>query len=76
MKKNRKQHVVTYLNCLMYFRSLQPLFENPKLDNELRVLVRANFLEFMSPTDGKYLLSICLVAKHTYNRNKLFFLWS
>lgn len=29
-------------------QSLQPLFENPKLDKELRALVRLNFLEFMS----------------------------
>lgn len=32
-------------------QSLQPLFENPKLDKELRALVKANFTEFMS-TDG------------------------
>lgn len=32
----------------MYFRSLAPLFESPKLDRELRKIIRETFPEFCS----------------------------
>ena len=36
------------------FRSLSPLFDNPKLDRELRTMIRENFLEFCSSVEGEY----------------------
>ena len=43
-----------WLICVFYltYRSLSPLFDYPKLDKELRNLIRLNFAEFCSP-DGK-----------------------
>ena len=60
-------HIVCYLALLLKgkfysewpdsffsvcFRSLSPLFDNSKLDKELRNLIKLNFSEFCSP-DGK-----------------------
>ncbi|KAM7285582.1 integrator complex subunit 3 [Ixodes scapularis] len=33
--------------------SLSPLFDNPKLDKELRAMIREQFTEFCSPVEGK-----------------------
>ena len=37
-------------------QSLSPLFDNPKLDKELRTMIRENFVDFCS-VDGKVALN-------------------
>ena len=51
--KKRKDLSYAYYFC--GFRSLSPLFDNPKLDRELRCMIREHFGEFCS-VDGKYLV--------------------
>jgi integrator complex subunit 3 len=47
--------------------TLLPLFDNPKLDRELRTMVREAFKEFCHPptTEGKF-VSVMLVLLHSY----------
>ncbi|CAI9735301.1 Hypothetical predicted protein [Octopus vulgaris] len=47
-----RQGIYTSLRSILEKRvlqSLSPLFDNPKLDKELRALIRENFIEFCSP---------------------------
>ncbi|XP_064474957.1 integrator complex subunit 3-like [Ornithodoros turicata] len=51
-----KQGIYTSLRQILEKRvlaSLSPLFDNPKLDKELRSMIREQFAEFCSPVDGK-----------------------
>ena len=51
-----KSGIYTALRCILEKRvlpSLSPLFDNPKLDNELRSMLRENFTEFCS-LEGEY----------------------
>lgn len=51
-----KQGIYTSLRQILEKRvlaSLSPLFDNPKLDKELRTMIREQFTEFCSPVEGK-----------------------
>lgn len=56
-----RQGIYTSLRCILEKRvlqSLSPVFDNPKLDKELRALIRESFTEFCSPDIVKEEVSV------------------